>query len=107
MISVVVPVYNEEKNLLLLMDRLEAALRKTERAYEIIYVDDGSDDERERRGATLSGDADHDCPAGRVTLASQAQARAEASSVARSESSASSTARRASSTIASAPAPPR
>ncbi|HEY5461245.1 MAG TPA: glycosyltransferase, partial [Deferrimonas sp.] len=44
MISVVVPVYNEEKNLLLLMDRLEAALRTTERPYEIIYVDDGSRD---------------------------------------------------------------
>lgn len=44
MISVVVPVYNEEKNLPLLMDRLEAALRGTGRAYEIIYVDDGSTD---------------------------------------------------------------
>jgi undecaprenyl-phosphate 4-deoxy-4-formamido-L-arabinose transferase len=44
MISVVVPVYNEEKNLVLLMDRLEAALRKTGHPYEIIYVDDGSRD---------------------------------------------------------------
>ncbi|HLN90986.1 MAG TPA: glycosyltransferase, partial [Patescibacteria group bacterium] len=44
MISVVVPVYNEEKNLLLLMDRLETALRKTGQPYEIIYVDDGSRD---------------------------------------------------------------
>jgi len=43
-ISVVVPVYNEEKNLLLLMDRLEAALRETGQAYEIVYVDDGSRD---------------------------------------------------------------
>jgi len=48
MISVVVPVYNEEKNLLLLMDRLEAALRKTGEAYEIIYVDDGSRDNSSR-----------------------------------------------------------
>ena len=45
MISVVIPVYNEEKNLLLLMDRLEAALRKTGHTYEIIYVDDGSRDD--------------------------------------------------------------
>ena len=45
MISVVVPVYNEEKNLLLLMDRLEAALRETGQPYEIIYVDDGSRDD--------------------------------------------------------------
>ena len=44
MISVVIPVYNEEKNLPLLMDRLEAALRGMGQAYEIIYVDDGSRD---------------------------------------------------------------
>ncbi len=44
MISVVVPVYNEEGNLLLLMDRLETALRQTGRPYEIIFVDDGSRD---------------------------------------------------------------
>lgn len=44
MISVVVPVYNEEPNLPLLMDRLEAALRTTGEPYEIIYVDDGSRD---------------------------------------------------------------
>jgi len=44
MISVVVPVYNEEKNLPVLMDRLEAALRRAGSPYEIIYVDDGSRD---------------------------------------------------------------
>jgi len=44
MISVVVPVYNEEPNLPLLMDRLESALRATGESYEIIYVDDGSRD---------------------------------------------------------------
>jgi len=44
MISVVVPVYNEEKNLPLLMDRMEAALRTMERPYEIVFVDDGSRD---------------------------------------------------------------
>ncbi|MBI5343447.1 MAG: glycosyltransferase [Deltaproteobacteria bacterium] len=44
MISVVVPVYNEEKNLPLLMDRMEAALRAMERPYEIVFVDDGSRD---------------------------------------------------------------
>jgi len=44
MISVVVPVYNEGKNLQLLMDRLEASLRSMDRAYEIVYVDDGSRD---------------------------------------------------------------
>lgn len=44
MISVVIPVYNEEKNLPLLMDRMEAALRTMNRPYEIVYVDDGSRD---------------------------------------------------------------
>jgi undecaprenyl-phosphate 4-deoxy-4-formamido-L-arabinose transferase len=44
MISVVVPVYNEEKNLPLLMDRMEAALRAMGRPYEIVFVDDGSRD---------------------------------------------------------------
>ncbi|MEK6779068.1 MAG: glycosyltransferase, partial [Candidatus Deferrimicrobiota bacterium] len=44
MISVVIPVYNEEKNLPLLMDRLEASLRPMGRPFEIIFVDDGSRD---------------------------------------------------------------
>lgn len=44
MISVVIPVYNEEKNLPLLMDRLESALRPMGRPYEIVFVDDGSRD---------------------------------------------------------------
>ncbi len=44
MISVVVPVYNEEANLSLLMDRLERALTALGRPYEIVFVDDGSRD---------------------------------------------------------------
>jgi glycosyltransferase involved in cell wall biosynthesis len=43
-VSVLIPIYNEEGNLSLLYDKLEAALQKTERAYEIIFVDDGSSD---------------------------------------------------------------
>jgi undecaprenyl-phosphate 4-deoxy-4-formamido-L-arabinose transferase len=43
-ISVVVPVYNEEANIPPLMDRLEAALRQTGQPYEIVFVDDGSRD---------------------------------------------------------------
>jgi undecaprenyl-phosphate 4-deoxy-4-formamido-L-arabinose transferase len=43
-ISIVVPVYNEEPNLPLLMERLEAALRGTGKPYEIVFVDDGSRD---------------------------------------------------------------
>ncbi|GAB4366534.1 MAG: undecaprenyl-phosphate 4-deoxy-4-formamido-L-arabinose transferase [Deltaproteobacteria bacterium] len=44
MISVVIPVYNEEANLPALMDRLEAAMRSMRRPYEIVFVDDGSRD---------------------------------------------------------------
>jgi undecaprenyl-phosphate 4-deoxy-4-formamido-L-arabinose transferase len=43
-VSVVVPVYNEEANLPLLMDRMEAALRTMGRPYEVVFVDDGSRD---------------------------------------------------------------
>ena len=43
-ISVVIPVYNEEGNIPLLYSRLTAALKSTERAYEIVFVDDGSHD---------------------------------------------------------------
>ncbi len=44
MISVVIPVYNEEKNLPLLLDRLQTALQSMRRPYEIVFVDDGSRD---------------------------------------------------------------
>jgi glycosyltransferase involved in cell wall biosynthesis len=43
-LSVLIPVYNEEGNLSLLCDKLSVALKKTGRAYEIIFVDDGSSD---------------------------------------------------------------
>ncbi|HEY3489340.1 MAG TPA: glycosyltransferase [Candidatus Deferrimicrobiaceae bacterium] len=43
-VSVVVPVYNEEANLPVLMDRMESALRTLGRPYEIVFVDDGSRD---------------------------------------------------------------
>jgi glycosyltransferase involved in cell wall biosynthesis len=43
-ISVVVPVYNEEESLLPLYDALRAALDRTGRSFEIIFVDDGSRD---------------------------------------------------------------
>ncbi|HUT53551.1 MAG TPA: glycosyltransferase [bacterium] len=46
MLSVVIPVYNEEDNLRPLVDRLEAALNSLEPAeeYEVVLVDDGSRD---------------------------------------------------------------
>jgi len=43
-ISVVVPVFNEAQSLRLLHQELTAALNALEQSYEIVFVDDGSDD---------------------------------------------------------------
>jgi len=44
MISVVIPVYNEEANIPSLMERLRPVMKGMKRRYEIIFVDDGSRD---------------------------------------------------------------
>ncbi len=44
MISIVIPVLNEGKNILPLYERLMSALRRIGRGYEIIFIDDGSVD---------------------------------------------------------------
>ncbi len=44
-LSILIPIYNEEGNLLLLYEKLAAALKKVGRPYEVIFVDDGSSDE--------------------------------------------------------------
>ncbi len=43
-ISIVIPVYNEEKNVKSLLDKLVKVLRKIKKSYEIIFIDDGSVD---------------------------------------------------------------
>lgn len=43
-LSVVIPIYNEEKNIQILYERLSTSLTKLELSYEIIFVDDGSTD---------------------------------------------------------------
>ncbi len=43
-ISVVIPVYNEVDNIFPLVERLNIALKMTERPYEVIFIDDGSTD---------------------------------------------------------------
>lgn len=43
-LSVVIPLKNEEENLMVLHERLSAALKQMGDPYEIFYVDDGSDD---------------------------------------------------------------
>lgn len=44
MISLVIPVYNEEKNLSALMERIVPVMAAMDRPYEIILIDDGSRD---------------------------------------------------------------
>jgi polyisoprenyl-phosphate glycosyltransferase len=43
-LSIVIPVYNEESNISKLLASLEPVLEKLNLAYEILFVDDGSDD---------------------------------------------------------------
>lgn len=44
-LSVVIPLYNEEENIFFLAERLSLALTKSGLSYEIILIDDGSSDE--------------------------------------------------------------
>jgi glycosyltransferase involved in cell wall biosynthesis len=44
MVSIVVPFHNEEPNVIELYDRLEDVMRKLERDYQFVFVDDGSTD---------------------------------------------------------------
>lgn len=43
-ISIVIPVFNEDKNLELLYEKLASALKSIKKKYEIVFVDDGSED---------------------------------------------------------------
>ena len=43
-LSIVVPIYNEEANISTLYKRLKTVLTKLRKNYEIIFIDDGSDD---------------------------------------------------------------
>src|ERR1043166_8671898 len=44
MLSIVIPIHNEEHSILPLYDRLSAVLEQTQRPYEILFVDDASND---------------------------------------------------------------
>jgi glycosyltransferase involved in cell wall biosynthesis len=44
MLSIVIPIHNEEPSILPLYDRLSAVLEKIQRPYEIVFVDDASTD---------------------------------------------------------------
>jgi len=43
-ISVVIPVYNEEKNIKIIHDKVMDVMKKLKKSYEMIFVDDGSTD---------------------------------------------------------------
>lgn len=43
-VSIVIPIYNEEKNILLLVQNISTILNTTKYAYQLILVDDGSND---------------------------------------------------------------
>lgn len=45
MVTVIIPVYNEEKNITVLYDQLNSVLSSLDESYEIIIIDDGSTDE--------------------------------------------------------------
>ena len=44
-LSVIIPIYNEAGNINALWERLQPALRRTGRSFEVIAVNDGSSDE--------------------------------------------------------------
>ncbi|MCM8763532.1 MAG: glycosyltransferase family 2 protein, partial [Candidatus Omnitrophica bacterium] len=44
MLSIIIPLYNEEKNIFPLYERLKAVLSFLGKEYEIIFIDDGSED---------------------------------------------------------------
>src|SRR5690349_20929783 len=43
-ISVIIPIYNEEKNISLLLDRLYKTIKPLNTSYEFIFINDGSKD---------------------------------------------------------------
>src|SRR4029079_15099666 len=62
LLSLVIPVYNEDENLPVLQGEIRAALDPTRRAYEVLYIDDGSTDASPEVLAALQ----HDDPRVRV-----------------------------------------
>src|SRR5208283_814572 len=44
MLSIVIPIHNEEHSILPLYDRLSVVLEQVQRPYEILFVDDASND---------------------------------------------------------------
>jgi undecaprenyl-phosphate 4-deoxy-4-formamido-L-arabinose transferase len=47
-VSIVVPIYNEQDNIQLLYDRLHSVMQSTHKSYELVLVNDGSQDNTEK-----------------------------------------------------------
>lgn len=58
-LSVIIPVYNEDQNVPLLHERLRSVLEQQPFSYEIIYVDDGSNDNTFTRLKALTKKDEH------------------------------------------------
>jgi glycosyltransferase involved in cell wall biosynthesis len=58
-VSVVVPIYNERENLLILYRQLHDVLEEMGRPYEIVFVDDGSTDGSVQQLRSLAGADEH------------------------------------------------
>jgi glycosyltransferase involved in cell wall biosynthesis len=55
-LSLVIPVYNEEQNIPLLFEAIHDTLKKMENSWEVIFVDDGSNDGSLRALEALAGE---------------------------------------------------
>jgi glycosyltransferase involved in cell wall biosynthesis len=58
-VSIVVPIFNEVENIQLLYDSIDAVVRNLDREYEILFVDDGSNDGSNREMRRLAADDPH------------------------------------------------
>ncbi len=58
-ISIVVPLYNEEENIIQLYDSITEVMRGLDKSYEIIFVDDGSSDETFERAESIHAKDDN------------------------------------------------
>ena len=58
-LSIIIPVYNEEENVVLLFEKIQAACENLNESYEILFVDDGSQDNTFKVFCELHKDCSH------------------------------------------------